>query len=72
VSDFKGMRRLPASSVFRGPKLGKHGLPTEFRYQGIISYRVVEAFEPLIIGPHQLRFVLLIELECDTPLACTL
>ena len=52
------MRRLPASSVFRGPKLGKHGLPTEFRYQGIISYRVVEAFEPLIIGPHQLRFVL--------------
>ena len=41
------MRRLPASSVFRGPKLGKQGLPTEFRYQGIISYRVVEAFEPL-------------------------
>ena len=53
------MRRLPASSVFRGPKLGKQGLPTEFRYQGIISYRVVEAFEPLIIGSHQLRFVLL-------------
>ena len=53
------MRRLPASSVFRGPKLGKQGLPTEFRYQGIISYRVVEAFEPLIIGSYQLRFVLL-------------
>ena len=53
------MRRLPASSVFRGPQLGKQGLPTEFRYQGIISYRVVEAFEPLIIGSYQLRFVLL-------------
>ena len=52
------MRRLPASSVFRGPKLGKHGLPTEFRYQGIILYRVVEAFEPLDIGSHQLRFIL--------------
>jgi hypothetical protein len=59
VPDFKGMRRLPASSVFRGPQLGKQGLRTEFRYQGIISYRVVEAFEPLIIGSHQLRFVLL-------------
>jgi len=63
---------LPAISVFAAPQLGKQGLPIEFRYQGIISYRVVEAFEPLIIGPHQLRFVLLIELECDTPLACTL
>jgi hypothetical protein len=59
VPDFKGMRRLPASSVFGGPKLGKQGLPTEFRYQGIISYRVVEAFEPLDIGSHQLRFVFL-------------
>jgi hypothetical protein len=36
------MRRLPESSVFRGPKLGKQGLPTEFRYRGIISYRVVK------------------------------
>jgi hypothetical protein len=72
VPDFKAMRRLPASSAFRGPKLGKQGLPTEFRYQGIISDRVVEAFEPLIIGSYQLRFILFIELECDTPLACTL
>jgi len=72
VSDFKAMRRLPAIGVFRVPKLGKQGLRTEFRYQGIISYRVVEAFEPLIIGSHQLRFILFIELECDTPLACTL
>ena len=53
------MRRLPASSVFGGPKLGKQGLPTEFRHQGITSYRVVEALEPLIIGSYQLRFVLL-------------
>jgi hypothetical protein len=59
VPDFKAMRRLPASSAFRGPKLGKQGLPTKFRYQGIISYRVVEAFEPLIIGSYQLRFILL-------------
>ena len=40
------MRRLPASSAFRGPKLGKQGLRTEFRYQGIISYSVVEGGGP--------------------------
>ena len=27
--------------------MGKQGLRIEFRYQGIISFRVVEAFEPL-------------------------
>ena len=53
------MRRLPASSAFRGSKLGKQGLLTDLRYQGIILYRVVEAFEPLIIGSYQLRFILL-------------
>ena len=59
MSDFKGMRRLPTSSAFRAPQLGKQGLRTEFRYQGIISYRVVEAFEPLDIGSYQLRFFIL-------------
>ena len=60
------MRRLPSSSAFRGPKLGKQGLPTEFRYQGIISYRVVEASQrrdmndaaqklPLKIVPAEVR-----------------
>ena len=50
------MRRLPASSVFRLPELGKQGLRIKFRYQGIISYRVVEAFEPLGLGSCQLSF----------------
>jgi hypothetical protein len=58
VPDFKAMRRLPASIVFGRSRLGKQGLRTEFRYQGIISYRVVEAFEPLDLGSCQLRFVL--------------
>jgi hypothetical protein len=51
------MRRLPASSVFRRSTLGKQGLRIKFRYQGIITYRVVEAFEPLNRGSCQLRFV---------------
>jgi hypothetical protein len=55
------MRRLPASSAFSRSQLGKQGLRTEFRYQGIISYRVVEAFEPVNVGSCQLRFVLLSE-----------
>ena len=41
------------------PQLGKQSLRTEFRYQSIISYRVVEAFEPLDLGSCQLCFVLL-------------
>ena len=53
------MRRLPASSVFRLPELGKQGLRIKFRYQGIILFHVVEAFEPLDLGSCQLRFVLL-------------
>ena len=35
------MRRLPASSAFRAFKLGKQGLLTDLRYQGIILYRVL-------------------------------
>ena len=50
MSDFKAMRPLPASSVFVALKIGKQGLRIEFRYQGIISFRVVEAFEPLDPG----------------------
>ena len=53
------MRRLPASSVFVALKVGKQGLRIEFRCQGIISYRVVEAFEPLDPG------------SCPTPVADT-
>jgi len=48
VPDFKAMRRLPASSVFRRSTIGKQRLRIEFRYQVIIAYRVVEAFEPLV------------------------
>src|SRR5271169_3466410 len=48
---------LPAGSVFRRSTLGKQGLRIKFRYQGIISYRVVEAFEPLDLGSCQLPFV---------------
>jgi hypothetical protein len=59
VPDFKAMRRLPESSVLRRSTLGKQGLCSEFRYQGTISYRVVEAFEPLDLGSYQLRFDLL-------------
>ena len=59
MPDFKAMRRLPAGSYFILPQLRKQGLRTVFRYQGIISYRVVEAFEPLDLGSCQLRFVLL-------------
>jgi hypothetical protein len=58
VPDFKAMRRLPASSVFRRSTIGKQRLRIEFRYQGIIAYRVVETFEPLVLGSCQLRFVL--------------
>jgi len=50
------MCRLPASSVV--PQLGKKGLRTEFRYQRIILYCVVEAFELLDFESCQLRFVL--------------
>ena len=55
------MRRLPASSVFRRSTLGKQGLRIKFRYQGIILFHVVEAFEPLDLRSCQLRFVLLDE-----------
>jgi hypothetical protein len=44
------MRRLQRAAYFVVPQLGKQGLRTEFRYQGIILYRVVEAFEPLDLG----------------------
>jgi len=58
VPDFKALRRLPESTVLRRSTLGKQGLCGEFRYQGTISYRVVEAFEPLDLGSYQLRFLL--------------
>jgi hypothetical protein len=44
------MRRLQRAAYFVVPQLGKQGLRTEFRSQGIILYRVVEAFEPLDLG----------------------
>ena len=59
VPDFKAMRRLPANSDFIALQLGNEYLRIELHHQRIISYRVVEALEPLDLGPSQLRFVLL-------------